>query len=98
MNLGWSLFIWLIIFIIIFVLLRALKLGTVPSFAGALLIGYVYLMAYVPLTSGLEDQGGWVFIYALLIFFTPLFIIVYLALLVTKYVPKADTRNPFVYA
>lgn len=98
MNLGWSLFVWLIIFLVIFVLLRALKLGTAPSFVGALLIGYVFLMSYVPLTDGFQGQGGWVFIYVLLIFFTPLFIIIYLALLVTKYVPRVETRNPFIYA
>lgn len=71
------------------------KIATVPSLIGGLLIGYIFLMIFVPLTSGIDQNGGWVFIYALIMFLTPIFIVVYLTVLVLRYVPRAESKNPF---
>jgi len=95
MSLGWSLLVWLAIFLAVYIVLRASRIATVPSLIFGLLIGYIFLIIFVPLTTGVESEGGWVFIYAIIMFLTPLFIILYLALLIVKYVPRVESRNPF---
>lgn len=89
MDLGWSLLIWLAAAIIVFILARRYGIRAWSAFALAILVAAIFLGIFRPANTVAwgANQAGLSGLYWLIMFLTPLLLIIYI-------VSKAVTDTP----
>lgn len=80
MDLSWALIIWLIVVILVFILARNFRIRFWSALVLALIVGAIVLGIITPvnnLITSLTNRGFTTSLYALIMFLTPLIVLIY---------------------
>jgi len=94
-SLGWGLLIWLIIVLFIFVIARKLYITLVNSFMLAILFGLLFLLIFVPFSTGYDRTDPWLVIYITVLIISPVILAIYIVK--TAVTGKTDNNKLFYF-
>lgn len=90
MHLGWSLFIWLVIVLLAYIISRKSYVTPRASLVLAVLFGYIYLLIFVPFGSVYDRNNPWMIPYLIVMIISPLILAVFI---VRAAIRSKDTKN-----
>ena len=77
MNLGWSLLVWALVFLIVLLVSRKAYLTWWNAFILATLFGFLFLLIFMPFGSVYDKSNPWVVIYLIIMVLSPLVLAIY---------------------
>ena len=79
-SLGWSIFVWLLVLLAVYGIARYFYVKPWDSLVLAILMGYLFLLVFVPFGSAYSRSDPWVALYIVIAVTSPLVLAVYIIL------------------